>query len=106
MGHFRRKSTVNSWRADGTRRFAAEPADAEYDDLLIDFAGENWTENTNGDAPHCLAKKTARYRFDGREFKLAEGENIVARASERWSGAVRRQRPVSTSSGCRTARCG
>ena len=68
---------VECWSHDGSWRFAATAAGAGYDDLIIEFDSEKWTENAQGDAPHRHVKRTARYRFDGGKFVLVEGSNPV-----------------------------
>jgi hypothetical protein len=78
--------TSSCWEVTGTWTFVAGPPHAEYDDLLIRFSGEeskpvrDYPEDT--DAQEVERKATpiqgeARYRFDGTEYKLIEGSNLV-----------------------------
>ncbi|QGZ42506.1 hypothetical protein [Pseudoduganella flava] len=57
-------------------------AGAQYADLVVDFTGERYkvTEDAKGGLEkHHIAdvKQTARYRFDGKAYKLVAGENPV-----------------------------
>ena len=77
------EGTTECWSVSGKWRFAAPRTPAAYDDLLIDFTGEksHRTEDAKGDlaGPRVVEKISgaARYAYDGKQYKLVEGENIV-----------------------------
>ncbi len=76
-------STPPCWEIDGAWKFDSANPEAEYDDLVIDFSGEA-SEPVEGDGDGKNTERTAtlrdgrvRYRFDGNQYVLVEGENPV-----------------------------
>ena len=71
------------WDVSGKWRLASAPSGTDYDDLLIDFTGEEMdpvegaTENTELDVKRTTkpVKAQARYRFDGVAYRLVSGNN-------------------------------
>jgi hypothetical protein len=64
------------WAVEG--KWKMMPSSARYDDIVVDFSG--WDEL----APQPGAKRVrkpvsgrARYRFDGKSYRLVEGANLV-----------------------------
>jgi hypothetical protein len=77
------KSATECWTVTGKWRFAAPKAAADYDDLLVDFSGEKSERAENADGEPAGPRKSekiggaARYAYDGKQYKLVEGENVV-----------------------------
>jgi hypothetical protein len=71
--------TEKCWHVEGKYRFAAGDSPLGFDDLVLDFTGEETTLSARkGHARVKQALKgSARYRFDGKEFILLEGENLA-----------------------------
>jgi hypothetical protein len=78
--------TSSCWEVTGTWSFVAGPPEARYDDLLIRFSGEeskpvrDYPEDTDAKEVERTAKPIqgeARYRFDGTQYTLVEGSNLV-----------------------------
>ncbi|WP_194721011.1 hypothetical protein [Noviherbaspirillum malthae] len=70
------------WEVTGTLRFVDSSQPNAYRDILVDFAGKKYTitEGKGGTATEHLKasiKETARYRFDGKQYKLISGTNPV-----------------------------
>lgn len=75
----------NCWLVDGNWHFAAARDGGAYDDLLIDFTGASRKikpgvqVKEDQEPPRLITPMNgrARYAFDGKKYKLAEGKNIV-----------------------------
>lgn len=67
------------WNITGKWRFEPAQGAAEYDDLHVDFSGESSTRANAAKAQRVARKVsgTARYAYDGKVYKLAEGANPV-----------------------------
>jgi hypothetical protein len=73
------------WDVSGEWKLETSGGKSAYPDLVITFSGEEMdpvegaTEETSPDVERALKpiKAAARYRFDGTEYKLIEGENPV-----------------------------
>ena len=68
------------WTVEGRMRLAPDVQPNGYRDVLIDFTGKRYTVSANANGPdveHVLAnvRQTARYRFDGKSYVLADGTN-------------------------------
>ncbi len=71
------------WNVTGKWKLVAAPSGVDYNDLVIDFTGEEMdpvegaTEETDWDVARTAKpiKTQARYRFDGTTYKLIEGKN-------------------------------
>jgi hypothetical protein len=75
--------TTECWSITGKWRFAAPKAPADYDDLLIDFAGEQSQRPANAEGEPSGPRTTdkvsgaARYAYDGKQYRLVDGANLV-----------------------------
>jgi hypothetical protein len=68
------------WTVEGRIRLAPDVQPNGYRDILVDFTGKRYTlgADVNGaDVEHVVANvnQTARYRFDGKSYVLADGTN-------------------------------
>jgi hypothetical protein len=75
-------TTEECWNVAGDIRFAAEPQQSGYNDIVVSFGDKRYTvtEEKNGDFVEHLKSTTrtsARYHFDGKEYIVASGANPV-----------------------------
>lgn len=77
------EDTEECWEISGAVRVVDGDQPSPYRDLVIDFTSKKYTvtEEKNGKQIEHLkssVKETARYRFDGKQFKLISGVNPVS----------------------------
>lgn len=70
------------WEVSGTLRFVDGDQPSPYRDIFVDFTGKKYTVTEGKDGreiehPKDSVKETARYRFDGKQYKLISGANPV-----------------------------
>ncbi|NYE63121.1 hypothetical protein FHW58_004349 [Duganella sp. 1224] len=70
------------WDVAGEIRFAPEPQQSGYNDIIVSFTDKRFTvtEDKNADFvihPGTTTKTSARYHFDGKAYVLASGANPV-----------------------------
>jgi len=77
------RPSESCWDVSGKWKLVAAPDGKTYDDLLIEFSGEEMDpmEGATDETPDDIKRKVkpvkalARYRFDGVAYKLVEGKN-------------------------------
>jgi hypothetical protein len=73
--------TDECWDIDSTLRVAGDGLHGGYPDLLAEFKGKRYTvtEAADKEVEHVktVIRQTARYRFDGKAYRLVEGTNPV-----------------------------
>ena len=74
--------TEQCWHVEGDIRFATEPQEGGYQDIVVDFTDKRFTvtEDAKGQAVEHIksqTKQSARYHFDGKEYVLVSGTNPV-----------------------------
>ena len=73
------EETDKCWEVNGKYRFVPDKNQSGYNDLVIDFSGEESTlsAKTGKRRVKKVIKGSARYHFDGKEYVLIAGENLV-----------------------------
>ena len=77
------EETTECWEVNGKWRMQSARLGGFYDDVVVDFMGEKSTlaPRGEGQAPvprvYTPVKGTARYAYDGKQYRLVEGENVV-----------------------------
>lgn len=67
------------WNVSGEWRFIAAESGKGYDDLVIEFSGEESSASKAGSASRNAKqiRAVARYAFDGKRYRLISGKNVV-----------------------------
>ncbi|SHN25306.1 hypothetical protein SAMN05192549_106198 [Duganella sacchari] len=75
-------NTSECWDTQGSIRFAQEPQQSGYSDIVVDFKDKRYTVTEGKDGSFVEqvqsdTRSTARYHFDGKAYVLAAGTNPV-----------------------------
>jgi hypothetical protein len=67
------------WDVSGEWHFVSIKSGGEYDDLVIEFSGEESVASKAGSAARKVKqiRDAARYAYDGKRYRLVSGRNIV-----------------------------